>query len=987
MSTTRLPPAPVNSNPVIDSTQTLTFSFDNKTITAHPGDSIAAALYAAGVRIFSRSFKYHRPRGLLCVAGNCPNCLMNVDGTPSVRTCREPVRQDMRVRSQNAWPSLESDALAINDKLDRLLPIGFYYKTFIHPKAAWPIAEKVLRRVAGLGKIDHQAKPHGGYDHQYRHTDIAVVGGGPAGLIAAREAARLGAQVTLIDDEPILGGHLRTQTQTYSDVDPYSGMSGTDLARQLRQEVEALPGLDIIQSATVFGQYEGGLLGVMHAKRLIHLRTKRLVVATGAYEYPPVFHNNDLPGVMLGSGVQRLMHLYRVKPGARAVVVTNSETGLSVACDLLAAGVEVAALVAAHSDLADLWETDERVQHLQANNVEILAPHIIQAAQGKKRVEAALVTPLDAQRQPLSDSGRIIPCDLICLSTNRATAGALLTQSGCRLAYDATLGEIIPQKLAPHVFAAGDVTGLHQLSAILRQGQVAGIQAALSLELHLDLLDATTAQNQLDRYQQDLTEIEQQYRKQVQPYPQLNAASKDKKKFVCLCEDVTAKDLADGIAEGFDEIETLKRYSTISMGPCQGRMCAMSSIGICAHETGRSLEETGSTTPRPPIQPVPLGVLAGRHYHPVKRTPLHHTHVALKAEMMNLGDWKRPYSYTTPAAECQAVRERVGLIDVSTLGKLDVKGKDAGILLDKVYTHVFSSLRVGRVRYGVMCDDSGIIIDDGTVSRLAEDHFFITTTTGNIEFVEQWLKWWSVGTGLCVHVTNVTGGFAAMNLAGPRARDVLRQLTDYDLSSSSFPYMACVQAEVTGVPALLLRIGFVGETGWEMHVPAEYGEQVWEALMAAGKAFEIAPFGVEAQRILRLEKKHLIVGQDTDALSNPLEADLAWAVKFNKKDFIGKNALLSVQERGLRQKLVGFTVRDSVVVEGGSAVALNGKPVGRVASARFSPAAGKCVGLAWVPIALATKGDPFHIRINGGLVEADIAEAAFYDPEGKRVRA
>jgi sarcosine oxidase subunit alpha len=304
-----------------------------------------------------------------------------------------------------------------------------------------------------------------------------------------------------------------------------------------------------------------------------------------------------------------------------------------------------------------------------------------------------------------------------------------------------------------------------------------------------------------------------------------------------------------------------------------------------------------------------------------------------------------------------------------------------------VYTHSFSSLRVGRVRYGVMCDDSGIILDDGTVSRLAEDHFFLTTTTGNIDFVEQWLKSWIVGTGKCVHITNVTAGLAAMNLAGPQARAVLGKLTDQDLSSANFPYLACVHGEVAGVPALLLRIGFVGETGWEIHVPAEYGEHVWDALMEAGKEFGIAPFGVEAQRILRLEKKHLIVGQDTDALSNPLEADMAWVVKFDKADFIGKRALASVQQRGLRQKLVGFVMRDSTFVEGGSAVAINGKPVGRVASSRLSPYTGKWIGLAWVPMEIAANSTPLQIRVNGTMVVADVVNAPFYDPEGKRLKA
>ncbi len=956
----------------------VTFTFAGTRIQAREGDTIASALYAAGRRIFSRSFKYHRPRGLLCSAGQCPNCLMNVDGTPSVRACTAPVRQGMRVQPQNVWPSLRHDLLSIIGTFDWLLPIGFYYKTFIRPRFLWPLAEKFLRRVAGLGEINTQAKPKGGYDHQYRHTDIAVVGGGPAGLTAAYEAARLGCQVTLIDDQPELGGHLRFHLTSHDNIAEYSGLAGYELARTLRERVAAQPSIEIISSATVFGGYEGGLLGVMQAKRLIHLRTKRVVITTGSHEYPAVFQNNDVPGVMLGSGVRRLLHLYGVKPGTRAVVVSHDETGLTLAAELLNAGIRVAAVVDSRFSLPE-----DEVQQLRSNGVELLTSYAIQAAHGKNQVDGAVVVPLDARQQPFPHASRFIPCDLICLSTDRAPAAALVAHSGGQLGYDEALGKMIPQQLPAHVFCAGDVTGINHLPAILAQGRLAGLQAAHSLHAS----DASAPSSHIQALQQELDTLEKEYRHQSEPYPQLSQVWERKKQFVCVCEDITHTDLAQGVSEGFDEVETLKRYSTFSMGPCQGRMCATSALRICTKQAGRELSAARTTTARPPITPVPLGVLAGRNHQPEKHTPLHHRHIALGAEMMLLGSWKRPYAYTAPSEEHRAVRERVGLIDVSTLGKLEVKGKDAAQLLDRVYTHTFSTLRVGRIRYGVMCDDSGVIIDDGTVSRLADDHFFLTTTTGNVEFVEQWLKWWTAGTGMCAHVTNVTGGLAAMNIAGPQARQVFSQLTDIDLSSEAFPYMACRHAEVTGVPALLLRIGFVGETGWEIHVPAECGEQVWDALMAAGEAFQIIPFGVGAQRILRLEKKHVIVGQDTDALSNPLEADMEWVVKFNKDDFIGKRGLQAVQERGQRQKLVGFALRDSGMAEGGQAVVMDGKPAGRVASAAFSPVAGKCVGLAWVPSEVASGVRPFQIRINGTLAQADIVDEAFYDPQGERLRA
>jgi sarcosine oxidase, subunit alpha len=457
---------------------------------------------------------------------------------------------------------------------------------------------------------------------------------------------------------------------------------------------------------------------------------------------------------------------------------------------------------------------------------------------------------------------------------------------------------------------------------------------------------------------------------------------------------VTSQDLRDAIREGFDHIETLKRYTTATMGPCQGKMCQLNAIGICARETQRSMAATGMTTARPPNPSVTLGSLAGARHHPIRRTPLHYCHGELGAVWMDMGDWKRPRYYENPAnaterrcveEEYRAVRERVGLIDVGTLGKLDVQGRDCGALLDRVYSNRLSDLRPGRVRYSVLCDEAGIMLDDGTISRLAADHYFITTTTGNLDFVQQWLEWWLIGTGWDVHITNVTG-LAAVNLAGPQARLVLSKLTDCDLSSGAFPYMSCRQVEVAGVPVLLLRIGFVGETGWEMHFPGEWGEYLWKKLVEAGKEFDIRPFGVEAQRLLRLEKRHVIVGVDTDALTNPLEADMGWVAKMDKPDFIGKAALARLGVRGPQQKLVGFVMQSDTVPEDGAAILVHGKLAGRVTSVRYSPANHKAVGLAWVS-AEAEKADAeIQVRVNGQLEAARITSKAFYDPDGVRLR-
>ncbi|MSS71847.1 MAG: FAD-dependent oxidoreductase [Candidatus Latescibacteria bacterium] len=965
----RLPPHPTQQ---FDAHHTVTLHFNGRDIPAHPGETVGSALFAAGVRTFSRSFKYHRPRGLFCAAGQCPNCLMNVNGTPNVRICTEPVQDKMWIKPQNAWPSLDLDLLSINDRLSFMLPVGFYYKRFIRPRFMWPLYEHVLRHAAGLGEIDrtrhdaHETR----YEHLTRHADVAVVGGGPAGLSAALEAARTGARVVLIDDQATLGGHLRFQTA------PFNGETGFETGRRLAAEVSQTENIEVFSSATAFGLYEDHLLGVNQGHRVIHVRARRIVVAAGAFERPFIFHNNDLPGVFLGRGVQRLIHLYGVLPGRNALVVSSNDAGLAVARDLLSAGVHVEAIAESR---AEIPESDALAQ-VKAAGVPILTGHTIREAQGSKQVIGATLARTDGRGGIVSGSERKLSCDLIALSAGYTPAIALLHQGGCSVDHDPALGEIVAKDLPPDMFAAGQVNGLHDLSAILLDGRIAGLSAAQSLGL-----GGSGASETLEAERRDL----QARRSGLNPQ---SLASQiipggPKKKFVCLCEDVTEKDLCDAIREGFDHIETLKRYSTVTMGPCQGRVCAMASIAITARETNRSISETGTTTSRPPFVPVTLGALAGPARHPAKRTPMHHRHVALGARVIDLGGWDRPEVYTTPGQEYTAVRQKVGVIDVSTLGKLDVRGRDAGALLDRIYLNTMSSLRQGRVRYGAVCGDDGIILDDGTVARLGRERFFITTTTGNIEFMEQWLTWWAAAWKMSVSVTNVTSAYAAVNVAGPRARDLLAKLTDLDLSTAAIPYMASARGRVAEVPALLLRIGFVGELGYEIHYPAEYGEHLWDAVMEAGRPFGIAPFAVETQRILRLEKRHIIVGQDTDALSNPLEADLGWMVNFDKPDFIGKRSILEVQKRGLKNRLVGIVMRDpDVVPEEGSQIVSGGKSVGRVTSARRSPHLGRGIGMAWVPAESAAEGEVIQIRLHERDVAAQVTNHPFYDPEGVKLR-
>ena len=948
----------VSPTQLIDRSRTVAFDFDGRTVEGYEGDTIASALYASGVRIFSRSFKYHRPRGLLCAAGSCANCLVTVDGVPNVRACTEPARSGLSVRGQNAWPSVERDALSVLDKLGALMPVGFYYKTFHSPKLMWKMAQPFIRRVAGLGSLDPALTHEERYAHRTIHTDVAVVGGGPSGLSAALAAAEAGARVTLVDDQPGLGGHLRWSTREYEGLPGIPGGPGFEIGARLGAAARDDPRIDVLSSATAFGLYQDNLLGVLAERELVRLRARSVVVAAGAHDAPLVFERNDLPGVMLTDAALRLVNLYGVSPGATAVIATADDGGYHAALDLLRCGTRIAVLVDSRPGFPHGMEAAES---LRSVGTLILPSHTVVLTEGSRRVVEAIVARVEDGR-PTGEERRF-DCDLVCVSAGAQPAASLLQMGGAEMEFDGETGLLTPSRLPEGVYAAGRVTGTRGLSASLVQGREAGAAAAgggpnrLPPLLRGEAVDGSAAPPSLGH-----------------------------RRFVCICEDITESDVVQAVDEGFDDVQTLKRYSTVTMGPCQGKMCHRALVESAARRTGRSPREIGSTTARPPLRPVPLGALAGPSHMPVKRTPLHHKHEALGARVVDLGPWRRPLWYAEPQEECRAVRERVGIIDVSTLGKLEVRGPDAPALLDRVYTHRFSDLRVGRIRYGILCSDDGTIMDDGTVSRLADDRYFVTTTTGNVDLIEEWFKWWTAGTEMSVHCANVTSAYAAINVAGPRARETLAKLTDTDLSPRRFRYMRARRAQVAGVPALLLRIGFVGESGWEVHVPSEYGEHLWDSLMEAGREFGIAPFGLEAQRILRLEKGHVIVGQDTDAVSNPLESGMEWTVRFDKPDFIGRSGLETVRERGDRNRLVGFLADDATVPEDGDPVVMDGRPVGRVTSARLSPTAGRGFGLMWVPVEIAEDGSRVHVRVDDRDLPVSVRLGPVYDPEGTRLR-
>jgi sarcosine oxidase, subunit alpha len=935
----------------INRAKVITFEFDGKPVEAHEGDTIGSALFASGQRTFSRSFKYHRRRGLFCCAGQCPNCLVAVDGAPGVRACTEPAREGMKVEHMNAVPNLELDLMSATDRFaGPFTPPGFYYKTFIRPRRFWPLYEKFLRNAAGLGKLSHD--PGDGErewrtEYRRRHCDVLVVGGGAAGLSAAVAAAELGADVVLVDEGPEPGGWLLVE-------------AGHERARELADAARAAS-VELMSNAPALGYFDG-LVPVWQGSTLHQIRAQRHIFATGSIEQPLVFEGNDLPGVMLSGGARRLASLWAVKPGTSAVVATTSELGLEASLALHRAGVKIQAV-------ADLRpEPGHAAQSLMRNGIELLQGWTVTKAKGKRQVTGAVLEELNGSGKKSFD------CDLLIVSGGTAPTTSLIAQAGAKTTYDESRAHFALSEVPDGVHAAGDVAGA-------TNPEVSGTKAGLDAAHALNYGDESTRAHATSLGPVDGG------RRTVDATPPAVAGSG--KCFACLCEDVTAKDIHLSVAEGYDSIELSKRYTTVTMGPCQGRMCQLPAVRLMAKETGESLQNVGTTTARPPWSTVPMGALAGRPFEPAKRSPIHARQREQGAHVMWAGDWRRAYDYGDPEGEAMAVHESAGLIDVSTLGKLLVRGPEAGEFLDRLYPNRFSNLKPGRVRYGVLTSDAGRITDDGTICRLDDETFYVTTTSSGAGAVEQWFSWWLADWRMDLTLTDVTQGLAAVNLAGPRAREIMGRLTDLDVSNEGFPYLDGQRGQVAGVPCLILRIGFVGELGYEIHFPTANGEHLWDKILEAGAEFGIRPFGLEPQRILRLQKMHILVGQDTDSESNPYGAAMPWIVKLDKdEDFIGKWALERAAEHPSETALVGFTMQDGYVPTEGAVVLDDaGAPAGQVTSARYSRKLGQVIGMAWVPAALAQDGAGIVISDESETYPADIRTRPFYDPDGEVLRS
>jgi len=943
----------------IDRDRALEFSFEGKRYSGFAGDTISSALAAAGVMIMGRSFKYHRPRGILSFANHDVNVMFQIGAVPNVRGDVTALETGMNVYAVNTLGSLANDTARWMDKLSRFLPVGFYYKAF-HSKRMFPRWERIIRAFSGLGRIGLSA-PRLVTPKRYAFCDVLVVGGGVSGMTAALVAAKMDAKVLLVEESPRLGG-CATDAQ----------------AAELIEQVTENLNIETLTGTYAAGYYSDRFVSLIEPTRMSKVRAQALVLATGAIEQPFVFRNNDLPGIVLASGALRLLRRHAVAVGRKVAVMTCDTSGYDDAIELSNHGVLVTHVI-------DIRETvdDEVSDKAAQRGIAVLKGHSITEARAGADGCVASVIAVKADGATTT-----IDCDALVMAGSWSPSLHLLLQAGGKALFEEAAQMHLASEVPPGMFLAGRAAGAFSMQTKVTQATQAGVRAAAFA--HHRIPDAVPIRVGSTSVQLQALQVALGGNLVPTPYPP-HPRGKD---FIDFDEDLQTKDLANAIAEGFDSIELMKRYSTVGMGPSQGKLSNVNAARVLAAVRDLPLGAVGLTTARPMYHPVPMKHLAGRGFTPERATPIAARHSQLKAVWMLAGNWHRPEYYArggesreqSIAAEVSCVRNAVGLIDVGTLGKIEVHGPAAGEFLDRAYTGRYSDMKVGTTRYALMLDEAGTIVDDGVIARLNAQCFYFTTTTGNSAGVYRELLRLNALWRLDCSLVNVTGHRAAFNLAGPRSRELLSRVADVALDENVFPYLGVREGTVAGANARILRVGFVGELGYEIHVPFSQALVVWDALQAQGASAGLRCFGVEAQRVLRLEKGHFIIGQDTDGLTNPCEAQAMWAVRMNKPFFVGQRSLRILEQRGPRQILVGFEIPERVAALRECHLIIDGADIGgRITSVAYSNTLGKTIGLAMVKPQLAKPGGRLSMRLSdGAMVSATIVPTPFYDRDNRR---
>ncbi len=998
---------------LIDRSQPVTYQFNGKTMQGFAGDTLASALLAGGKSLMGRSFKYHRPRGLVAAGVEEPNALMTTGRAgreePNQRATMVELHDGLTAKTQNHWPSLEYDIGAINAAVASVVPVfsaGFYYKTFLFPRFAWKhLYEPIIRQSAGLGPAPKDADPDT-YEHFHAYTDVLIVGGGQAGLAAARAAGEAGLRVLLVEQNAWLGGRLLSEADVRID-----GMSGADWAAGQIAALEAMANVTIRLRCQAAGLYDHGYallyercgdhaavpVGPRH--RLWRVRAKRIVIAAGAIERPLAFANNDVPGVMLAAAVRDYIALWGVAPGREVVVFTNNDDAYRTAIAAYEVGLRVPLIVDSRAA-----PDGPLVASARALGIRVEAGSVITKVKGRVAVEAVMIGKRTADGR-IGSGVETIRCDCVAMSGGWSPIVHLYSHCGGKLRWDAEAAMFrpAPERAAP-IGADGEANTVCVGAANGMLGVAEGLSDAVTVAR-----DVAAALGAAVGQAPAAPTVSEPIMKAIEPLwfaPSTGKYAHGTKHFLDYQNDVTAADVELAAREGYESVEHAKRYTTLGMATDQGKLSNINGLAILANSLNAPIPEVGTTTFRPPYTPISIGAIAGQAvgdlFKPIRKSPIHDWSDANGADWEPVGDWRRPYCYrkageTREAAvrrEVKATRGSVGMLDASTLGKIIVKGPDAGRFMDMLYTNMMSTLKVGACRYGLMCNENGFLFDDGVVARVGEDEFLCHTTSGGADRVHAWMEEWlqTEWFDWKVYVANVTEQLAQIAVVGPKARKVIETLTDADVSADALPFMGWLDCDIAGVPVRIYRISFSGELSYEIATPAHGGQHLWDAIRVAGATYGITPYGTEALHIMRAEKGFIMINDETDGTITPQDLNLGWAVSKKKPDFIGKRA----QERPhltdpLRETLVGLETEDAkkVIPDGAYAVADPAAKVpdiiGRVTSTYWSPTLERSIAMGLICKGTERMGEVIAFPVEGGeVIRARIVDPVFYDKEGKQ---
>ena len=989
----------------LDKTNRISFKFNGKNYYGYKGDTLASALLSNGVHLVGRSFKYHRPRGIMTCGSEEPNAIVQIGGNgaftePNVRATEQELYEGLEATSQNCWPSVEFDIGGINNFISPVLPAGFYYKTFMWPKKFWnSVYEPAIRKSAGLGKSPTQPDPEL-YDHKYIHCDVLIVGGGIAGIIAANISADNGNNTLLIDDKKILGGNTIFQNnENFKINDKNSSNWLNDIVKDLNNKKN----LTILNRTSLAAYHSYNFLLAREnisdhksinersnklRQRLWKIRAKKVILATGAIERPLIFNNNDRPGVMLANSVKKYIDFYGVRCGNKNVIFTNNDSAYETAISLNKKGIDVIVVDIRKNSSSTL------VKNANDNGIKIYWNHVVVDTQGYKRIKSIQIMKLSDDDSNVVGNKINLECDNLSISGGWTPMVHLFTQSGGKLKFRDEDQVFLPDTAMSDQVSIGSCNGDFELDDVIKN-TVNSCKNFLSISsTNFDDLKINCPK--------------QKESKNIWLIPNDKPLGKTKP-FLDFQNDSTAKDIKLAMREGFRSIEHVKRYTTTGMGTDQGKLANMHALGIISETAGVKMGSLGTTTFRPPYTPLTFGTIVGRSvgtfFDITRKTPMHDWHVSNKAEFENVGQWKRAWFYPknnedmhqAVQRESKAARESAGILDASTLGKIDIKGTDASEFLNRVYTNAWSKLEIGKCRYGLMLNEDGMVYDDGVTTRLDENHYLMTTTTGGaanvLSKLEDYLQ--TEWPELDVWLTSVTDQYATASVCGPNSKNILKKLfSNIEFNDADFPHMSFKNAELDGAPCRIMRISFTGEHSYEINIDSRYGKSLWEKCIEAGKEFNITPYGTETMHLLRAEKGFIIVGQDTDGTMTPIDLQMDWIVSKKKYDFIGKRSLYrSDTMREDRKQLVGLLTDDpNEVLEEGAQIVQdkNKKPIemlGHVTSSYFSPNLNKSIALAVVRNGKKLKGQKLFVPMKDKTINVTVSDFIFYDKENKRLNA